>query len=46
MYRYVGCTPAIGCAARGTFRFYMSFVLSFTIGSLICMAATNVLFPW
>ncbi len=43
--QYVGCTPA-GCGARGTFRYFMSFVLSFTIGSLICQAATNALFPW
>ena len=38
--------PVTGCAARGTFRFFMSFVLSFTIGACISMVATAVIFPW
>ncbi len=43
--QYVGCTPGAGCAVRGTFRFFMSFVLSFTIGACISMVATAVIFP-
>ena len=43
--QYVGCSTPAGCDARGTFRFFLSFVLSFSIGACISMAATIVVFP-
>ena len=43
--QYVGCGTPAGCGARGSFRFFMSFVLSFSIGAAFSMAS-SLIFPW